>query len=109
MRWRRATASGVETLLRRPLNSLHTGPPFIYFWRSAEMHEDIRKQGALAARQGLTLWDCPYLKAQAMPGHTGESPAAWQAKVDAWEAGWMRERNLTRPPKRTTLSRERRV
>lgn len=62
------------------------------------MHGDIRKQGAWAARQGLTLWDCPYFKAQSMPGHTGESPAEWQAKVDAWEDGWMRARNMRRPP-----------
>lgn len=64
------------------------------------MHDDIRKQGALAARAGLTLWDCPYLRAVAMPGHTGESTAAWQAKVDAWEAGWTAEtqsRTSTRP------------
>lgn len=74
------------------------------------MHEDVRKQGALAARQGLTLWDCPYLKAHAMPGHTGESPAAWQAKVDAWEDGWMRERNIARPPpKRAQPSHAHRV
>lgn len=64
----------------------------------AQVHDDIRKQGAVAARQGLTLWDCPYLKAQAMPGHTGELPKIWQAKVDAWEAGWAKEKEVTRPP-----------
>lgn len=52
------------------------------------MYDYIRKQGAQAARQGLTRWENPYLKAQAMPGHTGESPTRWQTKVDAWEAGW---------------------
>ncbi|WP_092578990.1 CrpP-related protein [Achromobacter sp. NFACC18-2] len=55
------------------------------------MHSEIRKQGALAARQGLTLWDCPYLKAEAMPGHTGGSLSGWKAKVDAWEEGWRTE------------------
>lgn len=62
------------------------------------MHDDIRKQGALAARRGLTLWDCPYLKAKAMPGHTGENPAEWQAKVNAWEAGWHGELKARRRP-----------
>ncbi|CAB3897650.1 MULTISPECIES: CrpP-related protein [Achromobacter] len=62
------------------------------------MYDDIRKQGGAAARQGSPLWDCPYLKAQAMPGHTGESPRVWQAKVDAWEAGWAKEKEVTRPP-----------
>lgn len=61
------------------------------------MHEDIREQGALAARQGLPLWDNPYLKARAMPGHTGESPTLWQAKVEAWEAGW-KEQSAARLP-----------
>jgi hypothetical protein len=37
------------------------------------MHnEDIQKLGAKAARVGLTVWDCPYLRAAEMPGHTGE-------------------------------------
>jgi len=62
------------------------------------MQDDIRTQGALAARQGLTLWDCPYLKANAMPGHTGESPSQWRAKVDAWEDGWISEGSRRRPP-----------
>jgi len=53
--------------------------------------EYIQKLGAAAARKGLTLWDCPYYRAMQMPGHTGESIAAWRSKVDAWEAGWTRE------------------
>ncbi|MNV16770.1 hypothetical protein D3C71_1075390 [compost metagenome] len=52
------------------------------------MHDDIQKLGAQAARDGLTLWDCPYYQAAAMPGHTGESIMEWREKVDAWEAGW---------------------
>lgn len=51
--------------------------------------EDIQKLGAQAARDGLTLWDCPYYRAAAMPGHTGESISHWRSKVEAWEAGWM--------------------
>ncbi|MGN6455690.1 MAG: CrpP-related protein [Achromobacter mucicolens] len=51
--------------------------------------EDIQKLGAQAARDGLTLWDCPFYRAAAMPGHTGESISEWSGKVEAWEAGWM--------------------
>ncbi len=51
--------------------------------------DDIQKLGAQAAREGLTLWDCPYYRAAAMPGHTGEPIAEWRSKVEAWEAGWM--------------------
>ncbi|WP_338881592.1 CrpP-related protein [Achromobacter veterisilvae] len=64
------------------------------------MHDDIRKQGALAARQGLTLLDCPYLKANTMPGHTGESRAEWRARIEAWEAGWAGEMKVRRPPEK---------
>lgn len=74
------------------------------------MHEKIRKQGVLAARRGLTLWDCPYFKAEEMPGHTGETLSSWKAKVDAWEAGWMSVRKSTRsPPRRMMSFLERRV
>lgn len=62
------------------------------------MYDDIRKQGARAAREGLTLWDCPYFRADAMPGHPGESPEKWRAKVEAWEAGWRAEVGIRRPP-----------
>lgn len=55
------------------------------------MHDDIQKLGAQAAREGLTLWDCPYLRAEEMPGHTGRPLAEWRQKVEAWEAGWKEE------------------
>ncbi|MDR7944575.1 MULTISPECIES: CrpP-related protein [Achromobacter] len=55
------------------------------------MQMDIQKLGALSARVGLTLLDCPFLRARAMPGHTGERPREWRAKVDAWEDGWKSE------------------
>lgn len=60
--------------------------------------EDIQKLGAQAARDGLTLWDCPYYRAAAMPGHTGESIAQWRNKVQAWEAGWMEATSGGQPP-----------
>jgi hypothetical protein len=63
------------------------------------MHrEDIQKLGAYAARDGLTLWDCPYYRAAEMPGHTGESIAEWREKVEAWESGWMNETKSWLPP-----------
>lgn len=55
------------------------------------MHDDIQKLGARAAREGLTLWDCPYYRAVEMPGHTGESIVEWRQKMEAWEAGFLAE------------------
>ncbi|MNK10606.1 hypothetical protein D3C87_286330 [compost metagenome] len=60
--------------------------------------DDIQKLGAQAARDGLTLWDCPYFRAAAMPGHTGESISEWRSKIEAWEAGWMNARTPAQPP-----------
>ena len=68
------------------------------------MHEDIQKLGAQAARNGLTLWDCPYYLAAAMPGHTGESIMEWREKVDAWEAGWCAEAQSWRSSPGSRLS-----
>ncbi|CAB3684273.1 CrpP-related protein [Achromobacter pestifer] len=63
------------------------------------MHrDDIQRLGAHAAREGLTLWDCPYYRADVMPGHTGESIVEWREKVEAWEAGWMAEKKSWKPP-----------
>ena len=55
------------------------------------MDSIIHKAGEEAARHGVPLSGCPYLKAANMPGHTGESPTAWQAKVTSWEDGWRKE------------------
>jgi len=55
------------------------------------MFDDIQKMGEEAARNGLSLLDCPYLKAAAMPAHTGESPGDWIQRVAAWEEGWKNE------------------
>lgn len=55
------------------------------------MLDDIQKTGEEAARNGLSLLDCPYLKAAAMPAHTGESPGDWIQRVAAWEKGWKKE------------------
>ncbi|CUJ69258.1 CrpP-related protein [Achromobacter aegrifaciens] len=55
------------------------------------MLKDIQKEGAEAARKGLSLLNCPYLKADAMPGHSGEAPGEWLERVNAWEEGWKRE------------------
>ncbi|KRA01299.1 CrpP-related protein [Achromobacter sp. Root565] len=65
------------------------------------MLDDIQKLGAEAARRGLSLLDCPYLKADAMPGHTGETPGEWLKRVNAWEEGWKRE-SAQRGAKRST-------
>ncbi|WP_304503459.1 CrpP-related protein [Achromobacter sp. ACM04] len=62
--------------------------------------DDIQELGAQAARDGLTLFDCPYFKAEEIPGHTGEELSSWKARVDAWAAGWKYARNVARPPLR---------
>jgi len=53
--------------------------------------DDIQKLGAQAAREGLSLLDCPYLRTTEMPGHCGGSITEWRAKIEAWEAGWREE------------------
>lgn len=53
--------------------------------------DDIQKLGAQAAREGLTLFDCPYFRSKALPSYTGESISSWKQKVDAWELGWRDE------------------
>ncbi|WP_367352513.1 CrpP-related protein [Achromobacter animicus] len=66
------------------------------------MYEDIQRRGAIAARQGKTLLDCPFFVANAMPSHTGEPIDEWHARVDAWESGWRQatwERAARRPIK----------
>ncbi|CAB3847676.1 hypothetical protein YH64_018475 [Achromobacter sp. LC458] len=56
------------------------------------MHrDDIQKLGAQAAREGFSLWDCPYLRAEEMPGHTGGPIAEWREKIRAWETGWRKQ------------------
>lgn len=57
--------------------------------------DDIQKLGEQAAQEGLTLWDCPYYRANEMPGHTGESIPDWRRKVEAWESGWRKRNELT--------------
>ncbi|MFJ3463491.1 CrpP-related protein [Achromobacter spanius] len=35
----------------------------------------------------LTIWECPFLRAEAMPAHTGEPLPVWSEKVRVWEEG----------------------
>jgi hypothetical protein len=52
---------------------------------------DIVTQGAIARANGLTLADSPYLKSDQLPEATGDPAWMWQARRDAWEAGWKLE------------------
>lgn len=52
------------------------------------MREDCYALGMEAARSGLTLLDCPYFRAPALPSCTGEDVGCWKQRVDAWELGW---------------------
>jgi hypothetical protein len=60
------------------------------------VYDDIQKLGAEAAGKGLSILDCPYLRADAMPAHSGEPIAQWNRRVAAWEAGWKRVRAAPR-------------
>ncbi len=53
--------------------------------------DDIQELGAQAAREGHSLFDCPYFRSKALPHYTGESILSWKQKVDAWELGWREE------------------
>ena len=64
----------------------------IDFWGDQAMRLDgIQNLGEKASKEGLTLFDCPYFRAKALPGYTGESLHSWKLKVDAWELGWQIE------------------
>ncbi|MGV2866497.1 CrpP-related protein [Achromobacter sp. AGC39] len=73
------------------------------------MLDEVHRQGAEAARRGLSLWHSPYVRAEAMPAHSGEPIGDWMEKVTSWEAGWKaasieRERM---PPKEIHARRKR--
>ncbi|RIJ02224.1 hypothetical protein DXK93_18805 [Achromobacter sp. K91] len=55
------------------------------------MEDLLHRAGREAARHGVPLSACPFLVAANMPGHTGEAPGKWKAKLSAWEAGWKEE------------------
>lgn len=59
------------------------------------MDDPIHKAGQEAARYGVPLSACPLMKADNLPGHTGEPLRKWRAKLASWEAGW-REENAAR-------------
>lgn len=54
-------------------------------------HEDIVKRGSNARALGLSELDCPFYAERECPAATGETIEQWQAKVDAWTAGWKLE------------------
>lgn len=86
------SAGSAATLLQAPEKQRHTDLPSTILLEGSFMYcDDIQKLGEQAARKGLTLLDCPYLRAEEMPGHTGEPIALWRNRVSAWEAGWRRE------------------
>lgn len=59
--------------------------------------DDIQEMGAKAAREGLTLFDCPFYRLDALPDQSAEAIAEWRANIDAWEAGFHSEVS-SRPP-----------
>ncbi|MEL7723455.1 CrpP-related protein [Achromobacter sp. JD-1] len=56
------------------------------------MRPDIQEEGAVAARAGLSLWDCPYYRAGALTGQARETLIERRLKMRAWELGWLSEK-----------------
>ena len=48
----------------------------------------IEYAGRIAREEGKGQMENPYFSPQNMPKSTGEPTAEWQAKIEAWEAGW---------------------
>lgn len=65
------------------------------------MLNEIRKQGALAAAQGLGLLECPYFRLDQLPAHSKVPVHTWRVKVEAWEAGWREFQSTRRNPNDT--------
>ncbi|MFY3551448.1 CrpP-related protein [Achromobacter insolitus] len=55
------------------------------------MDDSVRLAGREAARHGVPLSACPFMKAPNMSGHAGAPPQHWNAKLTAWETGWREE------------------
>lgn len=53
--------------------------------------DKLRQQGANARALGRGIFDNPYFRGDNLPAKTGETIAAWQEKVEAWEFGWRME------------------
>ena len=52
---------------------------------------DLMQQGSMARAAGTNLFDNPFYHENNMPAATGEERAVWEAKVKAWDAGWIGE------------------
>lgn len=55
------------------------------------MDDSVRLAGQDAARHGVPLSACPFMKAGKASGPTGELPKQLNDKLAAWEAGWRQE------------------
>lgn len=51
----------------------------------------LESAGAEASALGLSLFDNPFYKHDALPSRTGDSAAAWSKKAEAWTRGWRQE------------------
>ncbi|HEX8421162.1 MAG TPA: CrpP-related protein [Sphingomonas sp.] len=55
------------------------------------MDDEITKQGMNARAGGLTEFDNPFYKMEAMPRQTGEKVEVWADKAERWALGWKLE------------------
>lgn len=47
--------------------------------------------GAQARAAGRAKFANPFLDTYSLPDRTGEDPAAWMRRVEAWDRGWAKE------------------
>jgi hypothetical protein len=52
---------------------------------------EIQQAGANAKALGASIFDNPYLKSDALPANSGDTPEQWEAKRLNWEIGYRAE------------------
>ncbi|WP_420840199.1 CrpP-related protein [Achromobacter kerstersii] len=55
------------------------------------MFEEIQREGAWAARNGISSFECPYLCVPMMAEANCQSPYEGVEYVEAWRKGWRDE------------------
>ncbi|MGJ7570685.1 CrpP-related protein [Variovorax sp. RB2P76] len=53
--------------------------------------DSLETEGADARARGLSLFDNPFYKRDALPSKTHDSAATWSRKAEAWTRGWRSE------------------
>ena len=98
-----ATFAMVSARVRPPLSALETPRPVTRLrdlrpgalplgaMRTSELSEKLRRAGRAARAAGIGARMNPFHQWSLMPATTGEPVRDWQAKVEAWDRGWVME------------------